>query len=491
MNLSNLRRIARGTSRLATDAESNPLRYFRPTPVQRAFLQDTSKITMLRGGNQIGKTMVGAIECIYRLLGNHPLKRVPPPPIECWIICHSWEQSKIIMAKFHSFVPKNELHPDVEFVAGRGYRGTGAPVVRWKNGSILRFKTTNQAGGGRGTIGLASGSVDYILMDEPPPADIFGEILSRVTRTRGSIGITMTPVGVPVDYLKKLVEQKVISEHVGRLTVENTTPDGCRPMMTQQEIDDLASSFLPIDRDARINGDWEGGIPEGRIFENFTDDLISDLAPQTTIRDTETGMETPRQFVWSIGIDHGHEVGAQVAILVAVDITDSSVPITYVVDEYVASGSTAEVHAKSIIAMIRRNGLEIANIQRWTGDRVHGGSKRGDGRMSNTMLTSAFAHVLGYPKGKLPFRIRTAYKPKFSVYYGVNVIHEQMSSNRFQIFPRCKVTIKSFKHWAMKKSGGMDTLSEFKHCIDACRYAILPIVDVKYRTPVKHKSFRM
>lgn len=262
-------------------------------------------------------------------------------------------------------------------------------------------------------------------------------------------------------------------------------------MMTQKEIDELAASFLPIDRDARINGDWEGGIPEGRIFENFTDDLISDLPPITTIRDPETGVERERAFVWSIGIDHGHDIGSQVAILVAVDITDQSSPITYVVDEYVASGTTAENHAKGIIAMIRRNGLDIANIQRWTGDRVHGGSKKGDGRMSNTMLTAAFAHVLGYQKDRLPFRIRTAYKPKYSVYYGVNVIHEQMSSNRFQIFPRCKTTIKSFKHWSMKKSGGMDTLSEYKHTIDACRYAILPIVDVQYRTPVKHNKFRM
>lgn len=492
MNLSNLKKIAKITTELSRDTDENPLKYFRPTPIQQAFLKDEKKIVMLRGGNQIGKTLIGSVETIYRLLGNHPFKQVPPPPIEAWIICHSWEQSKTIMGKFHSLVPKNELHPDVEFVTGKGYRGSGSgTVIRFKNGSILRFKTTNQAGGGRGTVGLASASVDWVLMDEPPPADIFGEVLARTTRTRGKIGITMTPVGVPVEYLKKLVEQGVISEHVGRLTVENCTPIGCRPMMSQKEIDDLAMSYLPLDRDARINGDWEGGIPEGRIFENFTDDLISDLTPPTTYTDPKTGEIIDRSFIWSIGIDHGHDVGSQACILVAVDVTDQSNPITYVVDEYVASGTTAENHAKGIISMIRRNGLDIANIQRWTGDRVHGGTKSGDGRMSNTMLMSAFAHVLGYPKDRLPFRIRTAYKPKYSVYYGVQVIHEQMSSRRFQIFPRCDTTIKSFKHWAMKKSGGMDTLSEFKHCIDACRYAILPIVDVKYRTPVNFQKVRI
>jgi hypothetical protein len=190
-----------------------------------------------------------------------------------------------------------------------------------------------------------------------------------------------------------------------------------------------------------------------------------------------------RQYVWSIGIDHGHDVASQVAILTAVDVTDSDNMSVYVVDEYVASGASAEIHAKSIIAMIKRNGLDVAHIQRWTGDRSHGGSKHNGGRMSNTMLTAAFAHVLQYPKGKLPFSIRTAYKPKYSVYYGCQSLHELMCAGRFQIFPRCERTIKSLKYWALKSSGGMDTMSEWKHCIDALRYATMPIIDTQYRAP--------
>jgi hypothetical protein len=37
-------------------------------------------------------------------------------------------------------VPKEELHPDIEYVPGKGFRGL-APVVRFKNGSIIRIKT--------------------------------------------------------------------------------------------------------------------------------------------------------------------------------------------------------------------------------------------------------------------------------------------------------------------------------------------------------------
>lgn len=469
--IKHLKQISKSTSLLKEDAEADPIRWWRPTPVQERVLRDRSKIVLLRGGNQIGKTQCGAFDTICRLRGFHPFKPVPLAPVEVWIVVHSWEQSKTIQAKFHEMMPKDLLHPSVEFVPGKGYRGTGAPVIRCKNGSIARFKTTNQ-----GTLGLSAGTVDYIWVDEPPPPHIIGELKSRITRTRGSMLLTMTPIGAPVDYLKQMVADGIVSEHVGIMSVENTTPKGCRAMMSADEIEKLRLSFLPIDRDARMNGDWEGGIPEGRIFDHFTEDLISDLTPDPN-----------RQYVWSIGIDHGHDIASQVAILVAIDVTDMDNPIVYVVDEYIASGASAEVHAKSIVAMIKRNGLDISSIQRWTGDRAHGGSKNNGGRMSNTMLTAAFCNILGYPKGKLPFRIRTAYKPRYSVYWGCQVLHECMCSHRFQIFPKCEKTIKSLKYWALKKTGGMDTLSEYKHAVDALRYATIEIINTQYRSPKNSK----
>ena len=470
-SIRHLQKIAKGAVSLDYQSKQNPISFWSPTPVQLRVLQDQSKIVLLRGGNQIGKTQCGCVETICRVLGYSKFKKVPLAPIEAWIVVHSWEQSKTIMGKFHDMVPKHELHPDVEYIAGRGYRGTGAPVIRFRNGSIIRFKTTNQ-----GTLGLSAGTIDFVWIDEPAPPHLFGEIKSRITRTRGSILLTMTPIGAPVDYLKQLVKDKIISEHVGVMNVENTTPINCRPLMTEAEVEQLRLSFLPLDRDARMNGSWEAGIPEGRIFDHFTEDLISDLKPNPN-----------RDYVWSIGIDHGHDIASQVAILCAIDITDRETPIVYVVDEYVASGSSAEIHAKMIIAMIKRNGLDIAMIQRWTGDRSHGGSRSHGGRMSNTMLTAAFCHVLNYPKGKLPFRIRTAYKPNYSVYYGCQMLHETMCAGRFQIFPRCKRTIKSLKFWALKKSGSFDTMSEYKHCIDALRYGTIGIINTQYRAPKQSK----
>ena len=464
--------MAKQAQILAAEAQKNPLAFFRPTPPQEAWLRDKSKMKLLRGANQVGKTACGSVETVWRVLGCHPYFPTTKPPIEAWIIAHSWEQSKIVQAKLHSYIPPAELHPDMEFVPGRGYRGTGAPCIRFRNGSIIRVKTTQQAGGSRGTLGLASGSVNWIWIDEPPSPSVWSELAARILRTRGSIGITMTPVGVPVDFLKKMVESGMVTDHPAPLTVENCTPRGCRPLLSSEEIQRMADSYLSFDRACRMEGSWEGFIPDGVIFEHFRDEQISDVPCPAG------------EYKFSIGIDHGSDAGSQFAVLIASSFTPGSrePPYVYVLDEYSSGAATAEIHARGILAMISRNQLQVRDISRWTGDRSHAGDRYG-GRMSNSMLRSAFEHVLKYPRSRLPFKIHTAFKPRFSVYYGCQVINEIQAKGRFQVHPRCKKMIKSLKNWALLKTGRMDSNSDHKHGVDALRYALMPVVDYQYRAP--------
>ena len=460
-------------SKLQAICDQTPLNYWNPCPPQERFLRDNSKIKLLRGGNQIGKSAAGIVELLGRCLGNHPYLPVKKPPIIAWLIVHSYDQSKTIMQKIWDMADKRTIQ--TEFVIGRGFRSSGAPVIVFKNGSICRIKTTQQAQGGRGTMGLASGSVDFILVDEPPPQHVVGELFARVSRTRGRIAITMTPVGVPCDFIKKMVDDGLISETVAPLTEQNLTPKGCRPLLSSEEIDAITMNYLPIDRAARVSGDWVAGIPEGRIFDLFDDEHISARpCPQNG------------EFLFGIGIDHGSDAGSQCAVLVAVDISDKKDPFLYVLDEVVAGAAPAEVHARSILAMIERNNLKPGHINRWTGDRAHGGNQFG-GKMSNRMIMAAFSHLLGYDTKRLPFSIRTAHKPRFSVYYTCSAIHAKMAKKRFSIHPRCTGLIKSFKFWALKKNGWLDTLSEHKHLIDACRYACMPLLSQAYAAPLHSK----
>ena len=228
-------------------ALEDPIRYFVPTRPQRDFINDPSKIKMLLGGNQIGKSIATCFLLVAHCLGRHPVLKTDPVPIEAWLITHSHEQSRTLQGKLYEMIPKFELHEECEYVRGKGFRGM-SPVVRFKNGSIIRIKTANQG------LGLASATANLICIDEPVPMDVFNECLARTIRSganqsRGVLTVSMTPVGgVDVDYLEEMMNQNKISVTVGKLCVEDTTPINLEPLLSESQIKSVVDSFLPIDR---------------------------------------------------------------------------------------------------------------------------------------------------------------------------------------------------------------------------------------------------
>lgn len=475
--MNNLEALHKNLIELKKKVEENPLEYARFTPAQEEFLSCTEKFYLLRGGNQIGKSYAGAAECIMRATGKHRFKTVASPPVQIWVICHSWSQSVEIQNRIWDLLPKNEVVDSTTFSKARGFHGSGTPVISFKNQSIIRIKTTQQTGGSsKGTIALASGTIDFCLVDEPCGPLVWSELVGRVLRKRGQIAITMTPVGVDCSHIKKLCDDGIMKDIRAPLNLANVTPKGCEPLLSEQDLEQISKSYMEFDREIRMSGAWEGYAPHGVIFKDFRPEHISNALPP------------PGDYQYAVGIDHGHQQGAQFAVLIAVKIPD---PLNktdqdyylYCLDEYQSGAAKAEIHAKGILAMLKRNRLEPNQIFRWVGDRPHRGDKYGS-RMSNKMLRAAFAHILGYPSGK-GFTIHTAYKPAFSVYYGIRAIHEIMQKDNFQIHPRCKSLIKSLKNWAILKSGQLDKNSQYKHGIDALRYASLQILSKEYRQPRK------
>ena len=463
-----IRDMAKGLRRLRERSVRDPLAYYMPTPPQEAFHRDPARIKLLLGGNQVGKTVAAVTELLWRCLGTHPDLETPDPPITAFLITHSHMQSVTIQDKLYEMCPKESLHPDCEFVPGKGFRGIH-PIVRFSNGSLIQIKTANQG------LGLASATVSYVAIDEPVDQYAWGELAARVLRGgsgggTGTIGITMTPVGQDVEYLRILVEAGHVSCHRAPLTVEATTPMGCDPIISQEQIDRISATYLPIDREARLNGDWNVGIPEGRIFDCFEESMIS-------------SQPAPRgNYQFAIGIDHGSQPNAQVALLAAVEMTDPMQPVIHLLDEYVSGGAPPERHAMAILEMIRRNSLEPGQL-RWTGDNDHPGGRSGAGKMSNSMLMRAFERVLDYPAGNLPWRISTIRKPRYSVYYGSAMIHSCMARRQFWISPNCRRTILSIQRWTMKRNQSARSKDQWGHCIDALRYTVVPTIDVRHVTP--------
>ena len=473
-----LLQLAKRLHKLKTKADRDPLFYWTPTPPQQAYINDPSPVKALIGGNQVGKTMASAALLIYTCLNRHPNLKTDPPPVECWLITHSHEQSRTIQQKLYDLIPKDELHHECEFVRGRGFRGL-APVVRFKNGSIIRIKTANQG------LGLASSTVSLCVLDEPVDQQTYNECLARTLRggadgKRGVMALSLTPVGnVDVQYLKNLIDEGKISAHYAKLTLQDTTPIGLKPLLSQEQIDSITSAYLPIDREARVNASFDV-IPMGSIFSNFESDMISSQP-----------VPTGGDYHFCIGIDHGSNPGAQVCILACVDMREPQQPRVYILAERVSGQAPPEHHAQSILEMLKEHGLDpVTTPNKWTGDGQHFASRGARGfTMSNIHLMRAFESILGYPPKNLPWKIHTAIKRRHSVFFGASLLHSIMSRRHFWIRPECIKTIRSIKRWTMKRTQSQRSRDSDQHCIDAMRYCLTSTLDHKYTGPSKIKVF--
>ena len=469
--------LAKRIQYLKDKADTNPMSYFRPTRVQKDFLLDTSHVRALIGGNQIGKTISAAwLLCAFSL-GIHPTIKVAPP-IESILVTHSHSQSRVIQEKLWKMIPKEELHPSTEFIRGRGFRGI-EPLIRWKNGSIIRVKTANQG------LALAGSTCTLVVVDEPISEHTYGELLARTTRggrngERGYMALTLTPVGdVDLTYLKELIKEGKISTHYGSLSVEETTPIGwqdgqrLKPLLSAKQVQDLVNSYLPLDREARIHGSLEVA-PVGVVFDLFNENMILESLPR--------GLGKNGQWSFCIGIDHGSTPGSQVCLLLG-KLQEGDQKRIFVLDEYVAGKATPEHHVLNILSMLKRNSIK-PELCRWIGDGTHYANRNRDGfKMSNLLLVRALEKHLGYNHRQLPFRIRQVKKWRRSVYFSASLIHSTMSRNEFYILKRCQSTIDAIKNWVLTRNQSVNSRNLHGHKIDALRYAMLDLLDERINLP--------
>jgi phage terminase large subunit-like protein len=441
--------------------QRDPLLYYKPTPPQEEWLRDPSPVKAFIAANQIGKSIAGCVEILWRCLGRHRYYKTATPPIEAWLITHSWEQSIAIQSKLHSLTPPDELSPETVFIPGRGFRGK-TPVVHFKNGSIIRIKTTNQ-----GSLGLNSATIDICLIDEPPPRDIWGELQLRIFRKRGAVGLTMTPIGRPVEWLKDLIEADRVSAHFAGLTPENCTPKGALfPFVSQEEIDTLSELLLPHERAQRLEGAWSGA-PEGRIFEAYDpESMYGDHRPSGN-------------YKIGVGIDHGGGASKQVSVLVAIERLELGRGRVWVIDESIADGpTTPEDDARDIIDMLDRNGLKTSDVDFWRGDRPYPG-RRGVGSKSNSLLEKVLIR-----KARSRHRFRIMHPRKFpgSVEYGSRIIHSCMIRDEFKIRTPAVVSDNCLRQWT-----GLD--DDKKHIIDAMRYIIVDMLGKRFASASKIRIY--
>lgn len=465
---------------LAIHREESPLQHIYWLPPQQRWLEAPDKVKLYRAGNQaLGKTTAGLGEVIYRCLGEHPFLEVPKRAIEAWIICATWQQSLAIQEKLWDLLPKDLISPDAKFDKKNGFHANN-PLVEFRNGSIIRFKTTKQGG-----LNLSSATIDVALFDEPPTSPrIFGEILKRIMKAGdGRVLMTLTPVNAPTEWLRRLTVEDpdtgvlpLVADYHARLEPANLIPVGQSEPLRLKDgtpcdaafVDDVLRFTLPHEVPVVCHGEWEMRT-EGNIFAAFNEALIIDELPDL-------------EYELRFGTDHGHGGNfEEYALWVGVSYIGKH-PAVYVGAEYVTQGqTTTDQDAEAILEMLHHSGITWKSLARAYGDRVYAGrAGKRLGKKSNKKLMKALADLMSLPGHKaLKPQIRTVKRGEGhgagSVQHGIEFLHEAMvRGEHFHVHRSCERLIKSLLKW-----DGRD--NEWKHAIDTLRYSLDDLIFDKRR----------
>ena len=472
--LSALLRFAVACRAVVRLGEDNPLRWVRWTRPQDAFHRLKSKRKLLRAGNQIGKTWAALAEVIWRCTGSHPHFKTPPPPIEAWVVCHSWSQSVAIMSKFRLLCPGEIIdeRQTSAFSIKNGY-GKDNPCVVFRCGSVVRFKTTGQGG-----ISLSSATLDLVLIDEPTTPEIYMNLDRRLTRTGGTLLMSLTPVNMPCGWIEEMVEEGVLDEVHATLTAANLTPvalpgdphstrvlrtkDGT-PMDEQWIAEQrriTASAFAPV----VLDGEWNIR-PEGVFFENFD--------ARTHVSATARFDPRRGKIRWCLGIDYASAARehGQVAVLCQVQqVTDEKgrkLEAVIVRDEVVAAGIITNAQfARLVLDMLDRQGVQWRELDTAFGDNPVVSRWV---RKSNLETMRAIEKLLGMRSNALQPRIISAKegtRASGMVDTGCRYIYALIAEGRFLVHPACTGLIEAMQVW------DYDFRHPAKDRIDGVRYAL-------------------
>jgi phage terminase large subunit-like protein len=434
-------------------------KWMRLTVPQEAFLRRADPVLLWRGGNQIGKSTALACDVVDFCRGAHLGDQTHPPPVRVMVLGPSWEQMEPLMRRIWEAAPHAELDPRNGYDPGRGITGKPARllfVVGPGKGSVVQFGTYEQ-----GAKRLAGATLHRIVMDEPPPEEIYAEAIPRVLRMQGHvrIGCTPTPGMADLSYLRIKVQDGEVPEMVVPLEERSCWPVGAlRPWLRQSEIDRQAALWPARERGMRLRGDWEP-LAEGAWLSSFDGACVSPLPP-------------PEGATLVVGGDHGTQPGKQRFVVTAILGAQSDRPRVWFLAEWAPKDySTPEQDAVGVLQMLAAAGLAYDHVDLWVADRS---AQTRDAliRKSNGRLRAELARALHRPEGGLKW-ISTPRKYSGSVTDGYalfNALFARRDGSEGRphalIHPRCTALIEACRIFAGKER------EPAKDILDAARYTL-------------------
>jgi len=422
------------------------------SPGQRRFHEEDCRKRACRAANQVGKTRAGAAEAWAHAEGSHPFREVKVPPthglIIVGIVAEHWP---VVSQKLHEVEPVGVLHAACHYVEGKGYAYRGRSMIALANGSTMVPKSGKQS-----VIALASGTYDWLWIDEPPKRTHWGEALSRVAVRGGPVWLTFTPidVGQSLTWLRHKLE--LTDGHEGdhdpgwSQTVIGLNIEDC-PHRTAQDIAEQMSIYLEWERVQRTTGGWEG-ISGARRLANFDGTQTFEWGgfaslPGLVGDDLRVGLSA----------DHGERAGAELWHL----YVWTPRPLkAWVLGEYESSAATTvERDASHVRELLTKFGLRVGDVDRWTGDI----NSAGKGENPGVRVNELFEREFNLRRGT----IETPKKGAGSVEWGTRVLNYAFGEDRLWIEKACAATLECVRRWEGTNIGND---KDRKHAIDTLRY---------------------
>jgi phage terminase large subunit-like protein len=378
------------------------------------------------------------------MLNCHPYRdNATTTPTLGRVVTYSFKQSRTVQAALFTMCPKDWVDPhcirgrnphDPDVVATIREVGFLHGIFKTRNGATCEVTTA-----GQGTLAHASDTLDYVWCDEPPKPTHYSELLARLLATNGDLYLTYTPIGRPVEWLKKECEEGRVEDHHFALTTEDC------PFYNQAQIDDISASYLPAEWRQRVLGEWDG-ITTGRVFTGF--------------HETKSVFDDPPDVDLDIylGFDHGENAGTEVILLLGVDRKTGTV---YVLGEYVSDGATTpDQDALGVAMMLAGWGLSLLDVIHGRGD-CNSAGKLGSGIKLNTVFERSFADLAQVQQ--TPFPIWIPEKGRNSIVSGCRLVNFGLLNRKLLIHTSCLRLLKTLRHWTGKND-------DLKHASDALRY---------------------
>lgn len=423
-------------------AAANPLIRWEGmlSPPQREFHQSIARKRFFRAANKVGKSISGAAEAWWHLLGTHPWRPSQEGTTGLVLVPDLQSGWLTISRVLRELEPKGVLNEACYFVDGVGYLYRSRKQVRINDangGAILIGKGCEQS-----AISLEGIRAQWAWVDEPPKRGHWDALRSRISMDMGPLWVTLTPINRPVEWMRDIIcgggteapTEPDWHEVVAELTAVNA------PHRTEESIQVQIDETPEWERPQRIHAKWEG-VAGGRRIPGFTDACIYH------------GDDVPEMIGLGVGFDHGEKPGAAVAILVGWTGEE-----LWVIDEWQSTTRTSiKTEVADIITMLSNWNLTPLQVTTWMGD-INSAGIAASGRSVNDLLMDEMQRQCGYrPNIQKPF------KSKGSIMSRALMLSSAFQHETAHVLPGCGSLIKSLRYWTGKDD-------DLKHPLDALFY---------------------